>query len=301
VAVRLESAAVRDAAGPKIYQAAEELLSSGRLGRIVEVGGGAASSVSDGEDSACEVWVGVVSGAVSAECDCAEAGADDLCVHAVALTLAAIRDHFPWASAATPPSQAFIDPEVHRLIEVAATLPPRRLAILLGEHAAIDRRLQARLLAAAGRLGPLTGEQATTISRTIDSVAADATAGQFDLHDVAKAGQWIVQEMQVLAQRPACLDALYVVEHAARVWDGLAGYLYDAWETYETEPEEIGGALRAVHVQMCGQLRPDPDDLAQRLREIINAADFTSCLDQPDDYADLLGADDLADARHRHR
>jgi hypothetical protein len=301
--VRLESDAVRDAAGPKIYQAAEELLSSGRLGTIVKVGGGAASSINNGDNPACEVWVGVVSGALTAECNCAEAGGDldDLCAHATALTLAAIRDHFLWALAATPPSQAFIDPDVRRLVEVAATLPPRRMAALLGEHAAIDRRLEARLLTATGRLGPLTATQAATMRRTIDSIAGDATAGEFDLHDVAKAGQWIAEEMQVLAQRPPCLDALHVVEHAARVWDGLAGYLYDAWETYETEPEEIGDALRAVHVRMCQQLRPDPGDLAERLREIIGAAEATSCLDQPDDYTDVLCADGVADPHHRHR
>jgi hypothetical protein len=54
--VRLESDAVRDAAGSKIYQAAEELLSSGRLGKIIEVGGGA-SSMNNGDNSTREVWV----------------------------------------------------------------------------------------------------------------------------------------------------------------------------------------------------------------------------------------------------
>jgi hypothetical protein len=57
VAVRLESDAVRDAAGSKIYQAAEELLSSGRLGKIIEVGGGGASSINNGDNSTREVWV----------------------------------------------------------------------------------------------------------------------------------------------------------------------------------------------------------------------------------------------------
>jgi hypothetical protein len=107
--------------------------------------------------------------------------------------------------------------------------------------------------------------------------------------------------MQVLAQRPPSLDALHVVEHAARAWDGLAGYLYDAWQTYETEPEQIGGALRAIHVQMCLQLRPDPGELAERLREIISAAEVTSCLDQPDEYAHALRADTEASPRPRHR
>ncbi|HKT00156.1 MAG TPA: hypothetical protein VJT31_11550 [Rugosimonospora sp.] len=265
MAVRLDNDAVRAAADAGTYRAAEELLATGRLGQVTEAGGGVTGRVEDDRGAAYRIWVGVVSGALAAECDCpAGADAEDLCVHAVALTLAAIRDGFRWASAANPPSQPAGDPRVRQLVEIAAALPPRRLAALVGEHAAADRVLEARLLTAAGRLEPLTAEEAGTLRGTIDSVAADATRGAFDLHDVATAGQWLVDEMRVLAQRPPSTAALSIVEHAARVWDGLAVHLDDAWETYETEPEEIGDALRAVHVVMCGQLRPGPDELAGR-------------------------------------
>jgi hypothetical protein len=287
VAVRMNADVVREAVGPAVYEAAEKLLSLGRLGEVIAVNGGARGAIDGDGGPPLDVWVGVVSGALAAECDCGAEG-DDPCVHAVAVTLAAIRDGLDWASSATPPSGAFATPTARELTEVAAGLPPARLAALVGGYAATDERLATRLLTAAGRLRPLSEKDAAALRRSIDSVAGEATVGEFDLHDVVKAGEWIVAELEVLAERPPALAALYTVEHAAEVWDGLAGYLYDAWETYENEPEEIGGALRAVHVRMCEQLRPDPDELAERLREIIAAAESTSCLDAPEEYADLL-------------
>lgn len=278
---------VREAVGPAVYGAAEELLSLGRLAEVTAVNGGASGTIDGAGGPPLGVWVGVVSGALTAECDCGSAD-EDPCVHAIAVTLAAIRDGLDWASSAAPPSGAFATPTAHELTEVAAGLPPARLAALVGEYAAIDDRLATRLLTAAGRLRPLSEKDAAALRQSIDNVAREATDGEFELYDVVKAGEWIVAQVEVLAERPPGLPALYTVEHAAEAWDGLAGYLYEAWETYENEPEEIGGALRAVHVRMCEQLRPDPDGLAERLREINAAAEFTSCLDAPEEYAGLL-------------
>jgi len=292
---------MRRAVDPPVYRAAEELLASGQLGEITTVGGGAQSIVSSDHGPVYEVWVGVVRGAFSAECDCADEGVEpnELCVHAVAVTLAALRGGFTWSSAATPPSGAVIEPEVRRLADVAATLPPRRLAMLVAEHAAVDRRLATRLMTYAGKLGPLTDAELAVLRKTIDGIAQDATAGRWDLHDVAKAGQRIVDELEVVAMRPASAQALLLVEHAAQVWDGLSGYLYEGWETYGAEPEEIGGGLRAVHVRMCEELQPDPDQLVGRLIEILAQSDVTSCLDDPEDYMSLLGRERITTLRRR--
>jgi hypothetical protein len=213
------------------------------------------------------------------------------------LTLGALHQDFAWSSVATPPSKMTVDPKVRRLTEVAATLPARRLVRLVAEHAATDRRLETRLLTYAGKLGPATDVELADVRTTIDGLAGDATAGQWNPHDVVEAGQWIVEELEVLVERPASDAALRVVEHAARVWDGLAGYLHDASETDEDEPAEIGGALRAVHVRMCAELQLDPDDLAHRLAGIITEAEFTSCLDEPEDYLALVGPDGVAAVR----
>ncbi|WP_165942523.1 SWIM zinc finger family protein [Micromonospora sp. KC721] len=235
-----------------------------------------------------EVWVGITTDGFHAECDC-PAGAE-LCAHAVALTLAALADGFAWSSAATPPSVMAVDLRVAELADLARSIPARPLALLVAEWAATDRVLETALRAHAGQLAPHTAAELDGIRRTIDNLAHDARSGhRWDLHDVEKAGRAIVEEVEVLAQRPPTEETLLLVERAARAWDGISGYLSDAWETYEEEPAEIGGALRAVHVQLCEQVRPDPDELAARLAEIIGAAEVESCLDEPWDYLGVLG------------
>ncbi len=301
MAVQFDIDDVRDAVESELFARAEKLLDSGGLGEFAPFGGGVTCLVPNGTGPGYEVWVGVVAKALTGECDCpaAEADPDELCLHAVALTIGALDADFVWSSSATPPSQASISPKVRQLAEIAATVPARRLVMLVAEHAANDRRLETRLLTYAGRLGAATERELANVRATIDSLAGDAVRGEYDLHDVARAGQLIVDELEILAQRPATVEALALVEHAAEVWDELAAILSQAYETYETESEEIGGALRAVHVRMCEELEVDPDDLIDRLIGIISGADYTSCLDAPGDYLALLGPDGVAAVNRR--
>lgn len=294
--VRIDVDAVRGAVDPEIYREAEALLAAGRLGRIVEVNGGVVAAVhTDSGATAYEVWVGVVDRAFSSECDCAgpETDPEELCAHAVAVTLTALGDGFHWSPNATPPSSAQVDPEVRRLAEVAATLPVRRLALLVAEHAVTDRRLAARLLTYAGQLAAPTDAELADVRTTVESLAAEATVGHWDPYDVARAGQQLVEDLEVLAQRPAAEPTLRTVEYAARRWDSLLGRLGATAD--DEELEEIGSALRAVHVRLCVELRPEPDALVERLLDIIEAAEpAASCLDRPTDYLPVLGPDGVA-------
>ncbi|WP_329011958.1 hypothetical protein OG271_01605 [Micromonospora rifamycinica] len=298
MAVRIDIEALRAEAGSVACAAADKLQAAGQPTEIVAVGGGASCVIREAGQPPYEVWVGVTADGFTVECDC-PAGAE-LCGYAVALTAAALEDGFSWSSAATPPSAAEVDPRLTELAELARGIPARRLASLVAEWAATDRVLESRLRAHAGQLEPLTTGELDDIRRTIDNLAHQATSGdRWDLHDVEKAGRAIVEEVEVLAQRPPTHETLLLVERAARAWDGLAGYLWDAWETYEDEPAEIGGALRAAHVRLCEQVRPDPDDLAARLTEIIGAAEVDSCLDEPEDYLAVLGRDRVKAMRSR--
>ncbi|WFE31156.1 hypothetical protein [Micromonospora sp. WMMD975] len=288
MAVSIDIDVLRDAAGSAACAGADELRSAGQPAEVVPVGGGASGVIRAAGEPPIEVWVGVTPGGFTAECDCA-AGAG-LCAHAVALTLAALDDGLAWSSAATPPSAVAVDPKVAQLAELARRIPARRLAMLAAEWAATDRVLEGRLRAQAGQLAVLTAGELAQVRRTIDNLAHEATSGSgWDLHDVEKAGRAIVEEVEVLAQRPPTDETLLLVERAARAWDGISGYLYDAWETYDEEPAEIGDALRAAHVRLCEQVQPDPDDLAARLAEIIAACEIDSCLDEPWDYLAVLG------------
>ncbi|MEU9508051.1 hypothetical protein AB0D32_17440 [Micromonospora sp. NPDC048170] len=298
MAVRIDIGALRDAAGAETCDAADRLRVAGQPAVVIPTGGGASGVVREAGQPPYEVWVGITADGFTAECDCP--AREELCAHAVVLTVAVLESGFVWSAAATPPSATRTDPRVADLAGVAGTLSARRLASLVAEWAATDRVLENQLLAYAGMLAPPTDAELADLRKTIDDLARGATSGdRWDLHDVEKAGRALVEEVRVLTQRPATPEALLLIERAARAWDGLAGHLYDAWETYEEEPGEIGGALRAAHVQLCEQVRPDPDELAARLAEIIRAAEVDSCLDEPWDYLAVLGRDRVKALRHR--
>jgi hypothetical protein len=287
MAVRLDEDMVAGCVGGDVFAEAERLVTSGSVGQISEVGGGArAAVVRVATDRTVEVWVGVVDGGLSAECDCDfERGiaSEELCAHAVAVTLRALRGGFAWSSAATAPSAA-VDPEVSHLVTVAERLPHRRLALLVATFAATDRRLRTRLLSQAGQLGPLTDAEATQLRRVLEATAREATTGRWNMHAVVSAGEALISEAEIAAERPASATALLFVEHVAELWDELAAHLYDDWEHYDGVPEEMGERMRRVHLQLCEQLQPDPDELTERLDRIISAAEATSCLDSPQDY-----------------
>jgi hypothetical protein len=80
------------------------------------------------------------------------------------------------------------------------------------------------------------------------------------------------------------MPALLLVEYAAGLWDGLAAHLFDDWEHYEGVPEEMGERVRRVHLHLCEQLQPGPEELTERLEQIISGAEAVSCLDAPHDY-----------------
>lgn len=165
---------------------------------------------------------------------------------------------------------------------------------------ATDRRLETRLLTYAGRLGPLADAELTATRKTLDSLAGEATSGRWELGDIANAGRWMLDELAVLCQRPPSDGALRVVEHAARLWDRLSVHLFDAYAHRGTDPEEIGDELRAIHVRMCEDVQPDPEELVERLTDIIGDAEANSCLDAPDNYLAVVGPAGVAALARRH-
>jgi hypothetical protein len=90
----------------------------------------------------------------------------------------------------------------------------------------------------------------------VEATAAVPNGQRWDLNDIVKAGQAMTAELKLLAVRPPTEELLTVVEEAINVWATVSGYLLDAWETYETEPEEIGTALADFHFQLCQTLQP---------------------------------------------
>jgi uncharacterized Zn finger protein len=287
VAVRFDEDMLAGAVDAEVFAAAGQLLTDGCVGQIGEADGGATAVVQVGHGRCVDVWVGVVHGGLSADCEC-DAGPDDLCTHAVAVTLGALRSGFTWSSGAAALSGS-VDPKVRELIEVADRLSRRRLARLVATHATTDRRLRVRLLVEAGQLGALAESEADQLRRSLGAIAAEATTGRWQMHDVVTAGEAVISELEILAARPASVSALLLVEDAAVLWDGLAAHLFDDWEHFDGVAEEMGERVRRVHLHLCEQLRPDPRELAERLDRIIGAAEAVSCLDVPHDYLAYRG------------
>ncbi|MGH3813635.1 MAG: SWIM zinc finger family protein [Pseudonocardiaceae bacterium] len=293
VAVRLDADALLASLGQDLSDLGQEQLRQGRVGDLEAEDGGASAVLADPDRGHLEVWVGVVNGALTGECDCAEGASGGLCGHAVAVALAALGQGLTFSS--IPSRVCGLDPEEQRFAEIAAELAPRNLIGLVARHAVADRYFAALLLACADRLSS-PGAAEIHAARRVVVAAADVPNGRrWDLHDIVKAGTAMVAELELLAVRPPTDESLAVVEEAIAVWATLSGYLHDAWETYETEPEEIGADLAELHLRLCEVYRPDPLALASRLAAVVRNAEVDTFLDVPKRYADVLGAQGVAE------
>jgi uncharacterized Zn finger protein len=154
VAVLIDVAAFRGSVPAEITEAAERLLDLGDVADPEPVGGGARAVVTDGA-SRFEPWVGVVDRAFTGDCDCpADPGDDGLCVHAVAVALAAFEDGIRFAAAGIPHGEDSTEPGRADLRRAAEALDPRELTGLVVEQALRDPLFAARLLdAGAERSG----------------------------------------------------------------------------------------------------------------------------------------------------
>ncbi|MGH3609770.1 MAG: hypothetical protein ACRDRD_17015 [Pseudonocardiaceae bacterium] len=293
VAVRLDADALLASVGRELSDLAQKQLVQGRVGDLEADDGGAGAVLADPGRGRLAVWVGVVNGALTGECDCAETVSGGVCSHVVAVALAALRQGLSFSS--IPARARGVDPEEQRFAEIAAGLAPRRLIGLVARQAVADRYFAALLLACADRL-PAPGPAEIHAARRVVAAAADVPNGRrWELSDIVKAGTAMVAELELVAVRPPTDEVLAVVEEAIAVWATLSGYLHDAWETYETEPEDIGYALAELYRRVCQVLCPDPLELATRLAALVKNADGDTFLDAPEGYVDGLGAQGVSE------
>ncbi|MGQ0775093.1 MAG: hypothetical protein ACT4NY_11860 [Pseudonocardiales bacterium] len=300
MAVRLDADALVASVGQDLSELAREHLRQGRIRDLEAEDGGASAVIADPDRGLLEVWVGVVNGALTGECDCGECDCGEgvsggLCGHAVAVALAALGAGLTFSSISSRARGS--DPEEQRFATIAAGLAPRKLIGLVARQAAADRYFAALLLVCADRL-PSPGPAEIQAARRVVAAAADVPNGhhdRWDLYDIVKAGTAMVAELELLAVRPPTDEVLVVVEEAIAVWATLSGYLNDAGETYETEPEEVGSALAELHLRLCQVCPPDPLELAARLAALVDDADADTFLDVPERYADVLGAEGVAE------
>lgn len=272
VAVKLDVESLLNAVGKDLAARGRELAP-----RDVVAEGGGAAGVADDRD----VWVGVVNGELVSECGCS---ADELCVHGVAVALAAIEAGVVFDS---QPSHERRDPEEQRFADAAARLDAGELVRLVARHAVHDRRLATGLLVSAGELGAPTEEETTAVHRMlVDARRIPGGYERWELRDLLDAGQDMLAELELLALRPVNDDVLDLVDEAARVWTSFLDTLYEA---RDADPESISAALAEVHVRLYEASELEPEELAGRLARLRPDLADESFLDVPAAYADLLG------------
>ncbi|MGH3621390.1 MAG: hypothetical protein ACRDQ5_06310 [Sciscionella sp.] len=294
MAIRLDADALLVSVGQALSELGREHLVQGRVRDLEAEDGGAGAVLADPDHGLFGVWVGVVNGALTGECDCVDGMSSGLCAHAVAVALAALVEGLTFSSISSRARD--VDPEEQRFAEIAAELDPRELIGLVARHAVVDRYFAALLLSCADRLAS-PGPTEIQAARRVVTAAADVPNGRhrWDLYDIVKAGTAMVSELELLAVRPPTDELLVVVEEAIAVWATLSGYLNDAWETYATEPEEVGSALAELHLRLSQAYRPEPLELAARLAKLVADADVDTFLDAPEGYVDVLGAEGVAE------
>jgi hypothetical protein len=187
------------------------------------------------------------------------------------------------------------DPAEQRFAEVARRLSRPELIGLVARQAVADQYFAALLLASAGQLPPPGPVEIDAARRIVSAAAEVPNRRRWDPQDIVKAGTAMVAELELLGVRPPTEELLDVAEEAIVVWAVLSGYLYDAWETYETEPEEIGGALAELHLQLAKACQLDPLALAARLAALVRNAEDDTFLDAPERYREVLGANGIAE------
>ncbi len=295
VAVAVDVEALLEAAGPRVGAAGREHVAQGRVSGLTPVDGGVRAAVAERTGGRTQVSVTVAGRALVVDCDRDSEMTGDPCEHAVAVVLAARDAGITWTSMASLRGAEPAGQERGRLVaEAAASLTRTELVRLVVAQAAEDRLFAAKVLRRAGKLEPPSPTELMRIRglvRDTDRIPVDDHRWQ--LHDLVEAGRGMLAELEILAVRPATTELLGVVEDAIAAWDGLAGHLQDAREVYDIEPEEIGEPLAALHLRLCDELQPDPVELGRRLAELVGSAHYTSCVDAPDGYADLLGDEGL--------
>jgi hypothetical protein len=290
VAVRIDIEALLEDLPAEIREQAVDASTRFRSLRSSE--GGARAAVTTADGSAADCWVGVVDGDLAADCECRRRDRRDddagLCVHAVVVARAAVEAELPWSADATAPGVA-TPKTTAEWLEVADGLTHRELADLVARQAAGNRSFASALLKAADLLGPPGPAEIARVRKAVDDALGVQSGHRWDLHDIAVAGYRLAEELELLAEHPATREALEVAGEAIDAWDGhLYAVLSQDYDTYETEPSEIGGRIAAAHLAVCESLRPDPLRLAEALVRLEGLAEIESSIDAAD-YEHLLG------------
>jgi hypothetical protein len=251
--------------GPELTAVGQEHLAQGRISDLDSDDGGASAVAADPAHGELDVWVGVVDGELTGECDCPDRSADAPCAHAVAVALAALEEGIQFSSI---PGRDSGEAEQRLYAEVAGRLRAEELIGLVARQAVADRRFAALLLSCAGELAEPSEAELAAVREQLDAAAELVTEADWEPYEVIKAGQAVLAELELLAIRPATDEFTELAEEAADTWITLAEALADS-EAYTEDAEDIAEALAAL--MEAGE--DDTDEFDEEPEEAEEAAE----------------------------
>jgi hypothetical protein len=136
VAVRIDIDALLESLPVDVLHQA--LDASTRFRSLRSSDGGARAAVTTADGGVLDCWVGVVDGALAADCECRAERRQPLCAHAVVVARAAVDAGLPWSANATPPGLA-LPKTAAEWVQIADGLTHRELVRLVAGQAAQSR------------------------------------------------------------------------------------------------------------------------------------------------------------------
>ena len=301
-----DAATVVALAEPRVQMRGEGYRLDGRVGPLTVRDGRLEATVRGTMPYIVELWA--ERGEPRWPCTCPAAEDGSFCKHCTAVALSMGSDDSPLAVPPLAPlarlvraqasaSGRRVDPApAEDLASFVEELAQDRLARIVLDHAATDRRLRERLLAEA-RAARGDGPDMGAWRRRIDN--AFAPYGEFVTYREARGwADGVKDAIDALAdlcdagQHDA---AARLAEHAHRRADKAIDYVDDSdgWIS------DISLRLSEVHHRACVEGRPDPVELAARLVDLELTSELDGFYRAAAEYAEVLGEAGLAAYRER--
>jgi hypothetical protein len=255
----------------------------GRVGELTVTASSVSATVRGSASYQVRLWLAGAAPAYGCSCPVGQEGG--FCKQTVAVALIGT------GSAADLDRQAGAVSDVREYLE---SLDHDALVDLLVERAAVDDTFDARLRMDAARVtaGPL---QVGVFRHAIDEAfLVDGYVGYRDMYDYARTVNSVLDSLEELLEQGHAEAVMTLAEYAIDRAEDALGYVDDSdgWMS------GIAERLHELHHDACEVAKPDPVALARTLFDPEpHAGDLAVFSGAADAYADLLGADGLAEYR----
>jgi hypothetical protein len=230
--------------GQELAAVGREHLAQARISELDADDGGASALAHDPDHGELDVWVGVVDGELTGECDCPADEAEMLCGHAVAVAFAALDKGIAFSSIS---GRERMDTEQRWYAEVAGKLDQAELVGLVAQQAGADRRFAALLLSVAGELTAPAEAELTIARESLAELTALLELDDPDAYELLKAGQQLLGELELLAIRPVTAELAELLGESTDAADALAEGLADVGEVYAMDAAELAETIAELH------------------------------------------------------